>query len=144
MMNETSKQFSLLGDTPILERGRKDCLKFESTAKVLAGAAVETDYPLTIGIFGKWGTGKTSLMRLIEKEVTSVYNNAAAVWFNAWQYEKEEHLIVPLVATINKELEKKEKSWKGDLKKGRPDKGCPQSNCLWLYCQRKDRPSGIF
>jgi Cdc6-like AAA superfamily ATPase len=76
------------------------------------------DYPLTIGIFGEWGTGKTSLMRLIEKEVTSVYNNAAAVWFNAWQYEKEEHLIVPLVATINKELEKKEKSWKGDLKKG--------------------------
>jgi Cdc6-like AAA superfamily ATPase len=139
-----ANNFRFWGIRLFLKGAGRICLKFESTAKVLAGAAVETDYPLTIGIFGKWGTGKTSLMRLIEKEVTSVYNNAAAVWFNAWQYEKEEHLIVPLVATINKELEKKEKSWKGDLKKGRPDKGCPQSNCLWLYCQRKDRPSGIF
>jgi Cdc6-like AAA superfamily ATPase len=133
-MNETSKKFLLLGDSPVLEWGRKDCLKFESTAKVLAGAAVETSYPLTIGIFGEWGTGKTSLMRLIEKEVEGTYKNAAAVWFNAWQYEKEEHLIVPLVATINKELEKR----------GRPDKGCPQGNCLRLYNQRKDRHSDVF
>ena len=53
-------------------------------------------------------------MRLIEKEVTGTYPNAVAVWFNAWQYEKEEHLIVPLVATINKELEKRKKSWSED------------------------------
>jgi hypothetical protein len=37
-MNETDKKsFSLLGDSPVLEWGREDCLKFESTAKVLAG-----------------------------------------------------------------------------------------------------------
>ena len=116
-MTETDKKpFSLLGDSPVLECGREDCLKFNSTAKVLAGAAVQTSYPLTIGIFGEWGTGKTSLMRLIQKEVTGTYKNAVAVWFNAWQYEKEEHLIVPLVATINKELENK--SWPKSLKKG--------------------------
>ena len=45
-------------------------------------------------------------MRLIVEEVEKD-KSAATVWFNAWQYEKEEHLIVPLVATINKELAKK-------------------------------------
>lgn len=31
-----------------------------------------------------------------------------SVWFNAWQYENEEHTIVPLIATILKEIEKKD------------------------------------
>lgn len=101
---------ALLGDSPVLEAGREDHLKFTATAGVLAEAAVDTPEPLTIGIFGEWGTGKTSLMRLIKNEMEKSFKNrAAAVWFNAWQYEKEDHLIVPLVATINKELIRKEK-----------------------------------
>ena len=107
--------FSLLGDVPVLEdKERPDLLKFASTAHVLADAAVNTTTPLTIGIFGEWGSGKTSLMRLMKKEVEKK-ENVAAVWFNAWQYEKEEHLIVPLVATINKELDK---TWTEEIKTG--------------------------
>ena len=30
--------------------------------------------------------------------------DVVAVWFNAWRYEKEEHLIVPLLDTIREEL----------------------------------------
>ena len=50
-------EFALLGDAPVLEAGRDDDLDFGKSAKVLAGAAVQTDNPLTIGIFGEWGTG---------------------------------------------------------------------------------------
>jgi formylglycine-generating enzyme required for sulfatase activity len=109
------KKFALLGDTPVLESVRVDLLQFESYAKVLAGAAMESPDPITIGVFGHWGTGKTSLLRLMKKEVED-NDDAAAVWFNAWQYEKEEHLIVPLTATISKQLENPK--WSDKLKEG--------------------------
>lgn len=115
-MIERSK-YALLGDIPILEGNRNDLLKFDSCAQVLGNAAVETPDSITIGIFGKWGTGKTSMMRLIKSKVDT--NDAAvAVWFNAWQYEKEEHLIVPLTATITRAIDKKLKqsNWGEELK----------------------------
>lgn len=115
MSAEPKENYALLGDVPVGEAGREDHLAFGSSAKVLARVAIDTQNPLTIGIFGEWGTGKTSLMRLMKKEMEKE-KGAAAVWFNAWRYEKEEHLIVPLVATINKELEKRD--WPIKLRDG--------------------------
>lgn len=106
-MKTGKKSFALLGDVPVGEYGRVDKLGFSATAEVLARSTLETKDPLTIGIFGRWGIGKTSLMRLIKQKVEEIDENGVfAVWFNAWQYEKEAHLIVPLIATINKELER--------------------------------------
>ncbi|MCP4451491.1 MAG: SUMF1/EgtB/PvdO family nonheme iron enzyme, partial [Planctomycetes bacterium] len=90
-------------------------LKFSPSAKVLARATIETEESIAVGVFGEWGTGKTSLMRLIKEEVDKE-EGAVAVWFNAWQYEKEEHLIVPLTATISKQLASKK--WTGKLAEG--------------------------
>ena len=50
-----------------------------------------TDTPLTIGIFGDWGSGKTSLMSTIQKNLG--WNSASGagvlkvkcIWFNAWE-----------------------------------------------------------
>ncbi len=107
----------LLGDVPIGDRIKSDRLDFLSTAQVLAGAAVETEDPLTIGVFGRWGTGKTSLMKLIKQVVAEDYQEkGVGVWFNAWQYEKEEHLLIPLLAKINRELRRH--TWEGELEIG--------------------------
>ncbi|MBV9794034.1 MAG: hypothetical protein JO016_08840 [Actinobacteria bacterium] len=83
----------------------KDGLGFETYAKVLARAARGTPGPFTIGVFGEWGVGKTSLMRLVQADLAPT-DNVVTVWFNAWRFEKEEHPIVPLVGTIIQELEK--------------------------------------
>ncbi|HMA65470.1 MAG: SUMF1/EgtB/PvdO family nonheme iron enzyme [Fibrobacterota bacterium] len=112
--------YALLGDIPILEGNRKDLLQFDSCAQVLARAALETPESITIGIFGKWGTGKTSMMRLIKANIEEIARNekthAVPVWFNAWQYEKEEHLIVPLTATITRAIDKELKDGKWNEK----------------------------
>lgn len=92
----------------------KDGLGFATYAKVLAQAARGTSGPFTIGVFGEWGTGKTSLMRLVQTDLDTS-DTVVTVWFNAWRFEKEEHPIVPLVGTIIGELEKR-RSWKGTLK----------------------------
>ncbi|MBN1867910.1 hypothetical protein JW916_11520 [Candidatus Sumerlaeota bacterium] len=109
MATANRKSYALLGDTPVPKKARGDLLRFRATARVLAGAAAETVEPLTIGIFGEWGTGKTSLMQLVRDELLRDRHwkkEVAPVWFNAWQYEKEEHLILPLLATIDRELQK--------------------------------------
>ncbi|MEV6635374.1 P-loop NTPase fold protein [Actinoplanes sp. NPDC051470] len=96
----------LLTDQAIgeVEARGADGLGFGTYARVLAGAASETRGPFTIGVFGEWGTGKTSLMRLIERELDDK-PEIVTVWFNAWRYEQEEHPIVPLVGTIVRSLE---------------------------------------
>lgn len=114
MTTNQENNFALLSDEPILESERSDHLKFKHTAEVLARAALHTDSPITIGVFGNWGSGKTSLMRLMRKIVDDEGrgdNAAVAVWFNAWQYEREEHLIVPLLATIARDIKKKQEQW---------------------------------
>ncbi len=111
MVTNHGNDFKLLSDEPILESERIDQLAFKHTAEVLARASLYTDSPITIGVFGKWGSGKTSLMRLMRDIVDDEGqgdNAAVAVWFNAWQYEREEHLIVPLIATIARDIKKKQ------------------------------------
>lgn len=98
---------SLIADQAIGEADKRDVdgLGFDTYSRILAAAASNTRGPFTIGVFGEWGTGKTSLMRLIERQL-SHDPNIVTVWFNAWRYEQEEHPIVPLVGTIVQSLEK--------------------------------------
>jgi hypothetical protein len=86
------------------ELKNSDGLGFKTYASVLANAALGTPGPFTIGVFGEWGNGKTSLMRMTESNLKKS-PHVITVWFNAWRYEKEEHPIVPLVGTIVRELE---------------------------------------
>jgi len=65
--------------------------------KTVARIIKDSTPHFTVGIYGEWGTGKTTLMTTIEKNL----NNRAIlekeqkilpIWFNAWQYEREENL----------------------------------------------------
>lgn len=87
---------------------RDDGLGFNVYSEVLSNAISNTNGPFTIGIFGEWGSGKTSLMSLVKSKLTQNNNDIITVWFNAWEYEKEEHPLIPLVGTILSALEKKE------------------------------------
>lgn len=80
-------------DRPIQTRS-EDCLNFSDYADILADIILTADTPITLGIFGPWGSGKTSLMRLIAERLTGQrtpgHRRARVVWFNAWQYERDE------------------------------------------------------
>ncbi len=98
---------SLLSDQAVGEGTptSADGLGFGKYAQVLADVAKETPGPFTVGVFGEWGTGKTSLLRMVEERLGEE-KNVITVWFNAWRYESEEQPIVPLVATIVREIER--------------------------------------
>jgi GTPase SAR1 family protein len=67
---------------------------------------ITQSYPkFSIGIYGDWGIGKTTLMQSIfnklSREKENKDNQVILVWFNAWRYEREDHFaIIPLLKTI--------------------------------------------
>ena len=71
------------------------------------------DASLVIGIFGEWGSGKSNLLHLVDDSFTieSQRDNeqgqppVVVVPFNPWRYEKEEHLLVPLLKNMELVIE---------------------------------------
>ncbi len=72
----------------------KDFLKFHRFRPALVEILLTAETPLTVGIFGPWGTGKTSLMRQLQKDIEgqSDPQEVRTVWFTAWKYEREDAL----------------------------------------------------
>lgn len=90
--------YKILLDVP----SEHPALGFPQSAEALASIASRSEPRFAIGIFGGWGSGKTTLMRAIEERLDK--RTAVPVQFTAWRYEKEEHLIVPLLDTVREAL----------------------------------------
>ena len=70
----------------------------------------ETNCPITIGIYGDWGTGKTSAMRWLETELRN-WNTRSdeqrhghprvyPVWFDPWKYHNREDVWRGIIAEV--------------------------------------------
>ena len=70
-------------DEPIYEI-KDDKLNYNKYSMGLAKFVSECETPLTVGIQGQWGTGKTSLMKLLRSELQS--REIATSWVNTWEY----------------------------------------------------------
>lgn len=89
---------------------QEDQLGFDKYVETLHGIIKDKDFktPFCIGIYGRWGSGKTSFMHLLENRLVKDDSSPHIIpaWFNPWRYEKEEHLIIPFLKTIESEITK--------------------------------------
>lgn len=76
---------------------------FDAYAQALADIILHSPPRFAVGIFGSWGSGKTTLMHAIGNELEP-HAEVVRVYFNAWRYEREEHLIIPLLDTLRESL----------------------------------------
>ena len=85
------------------EPAERPALRFDEYARAFAGIIRQSGPRFAVGIFGDWGSGKTTLMRAIQHSLEDD-QTVVTLWFNAWRYEREPHLIVPLLDTLREEL----------------------------------------
>lgn len=89
-----------LGDNPI-NNLKEDLFNFkhyaEKVQKLIQLNSDNSD-PITIGIYGKWGEGKTSLLNLIENKIEHFEKNKGGkeylkYHFNPWRYSNEDEML---------------------------------------------------
>ena len=97
----------ILDDRPT----HKDALDFQPYVDALADILTDlkTHTPLVLGVFGSWGSGKTSLMEMLRDKVSGGEWATATVrhrtvWFNAWKYNQEDALWRALLLLLLDDL----------------------------------------
>ena len=86
--------FEVLLDDP----AEKPALGFDGYADFARATILRSDAQFSVGIFGEWGSGKTTLMEAVRARLAD--DACMPVSYNAWRYEREPHLIVPLLDVL--------------------------------------------
>lgn len=76
----------------------EDQLGREKFAKAFAELAQQCQTPMTIGIYGTWGMGKTQFMKLVEKELLET--EAQVVWFDPWLHQFDDNPALALAQAL--------------------------------------------
>lgn len=90
-MIRNDKPIKNLGEDA-LERGRFVDAAFKTIANIKDTSCY------IIGLYGKWGTGKTSIIELLKSKFKS--NDYYAVYFNPWSFETREAVMIELFKKI--------------------------------------------
>lgn len=95
----------------------EDLLGFKVHANLLIDVVKDDSIlPITIGVFGDWGSGKSSILQIIkdtfeEKDENNEYieNETLCIYFNGWTFEGYDDAKAALLNAILKELEDNKK-----------------------------------
>lgn len=122
MLLEPDKEIlpSILDDQP-WRMGRsarqypdEDPLGFQPLARRIVRVILRAEPNLTVGIYGDWGAGKTSFMRMME-DLLRREDDVITVWFNAWDHHNAVSPLLGLATSIQQQIEEDKPSgvfWK--------------------------------
>lgn len=95
--------FNLLPDRPI-DADKEEDIKFghKELAETVFDLIHKAEPPFTIGLYGRWGVGKTTISGLVEKKAKEA--GIATFFFDVWKYEQDS-LRRQFLIELDKELE---------------------------------------
>ncbi len=93
-------QFNLNTDTPVSQFNQD---KFQRAPFAQRISHLIKNYTsndsLTVGIYGKWGEGKSSVLNLIERDLEES-NDTVIVKFNPWLFNNESQILISFFQTL--------------------------------------------
>jgi len=97
-------EFKFLSDMP-LSADQEQQVRFGHVgiAENLRQVVLKCPTPFTIGLFAKWGTGKTTILNLLRKRLEETSKAIAITNVDAWKYEGDS-LRRQFLITLDEEL----------------------------------------
>jgi len=84
----------------------EDLIGFRVHAELIAEVVSDPKLlPVTMGVFGEWGNGKTSIMKMLQKQLAED-EELAVLYFDAWLFEGYDDAKSALISSILKQLTK--------------------------------------
>ena len=81
-----------------------DLIYYDAIAKVVMKLVMASKQkPITVGVHGDWGAGKSSVLAMAEKQFASE-EGVLCLKFNGWQFQGFEDAKAALIETIITEL----------------------------------------
>jgi predicted KAP-like P-loop ATPase len=82
-----------------------DFLNYSEVAELIAEMIGKPDLlPMSLGVFGSWGVGKSSTLRLVAKELERSKEKYLLINFDAWLYQDFDDARAALMSVIASEL----------------------------------------
>ena len=98
-----------------------DLLRYDDFRAALYDVITQAETPLTVGVFGPWGSGKTSLMRMLRRKLEGEgLDSRRTVWFTAWKYDRQEALWRAFILRVLDALYPRETEPAGAPREERP------------------------
>lgn len=83
-----------------------DLLHYEAIAKTVVRLIRDApNSPVTIGVHGDWGAGKSSVLKMTQQAFTNE-DGVLCLWFNGWAFEGFEDAKTVIIETIIEELQR--------------------------------------
>jgi hypothetical protein len=97
------------GPTHVETVAEQDALARQAITDALVGLLRNrfTTEPMTIGLFGEWGSGKSSQVSFVKKQLetpSATHPHIRLIEFNAWEHEKCDNLSAALAQTVVEKL----------------------------------------
>jgi len=102
LVNRAMEKKLFLPDEPI-EELTEDAFGHTAFVSTLYKCIKGSEHKMNIGLFGKWGVGKTSILKLLFKHIRESDENIKTFLFDAWKY-LQGNLCQELVLQLNKEF----------------------------------------
>lgn len=75
------------------------CFSEEFVDSLITLISERIEPPFSLSIDGEWGTGKTHLMKILEKRLRQ--DNYPTLWFNPWKYSKSEDVYFAFLKRLS-------------------------------------------
>jgi len=83
-MKDKNLKFNILKDEPLTNK-EADRFGYSDIADKLINIIENVKPPFTIGLYGEWGSGKTSICKLVEKNLEKD-KKFKVFYFDVWKY----------------------------------------------------------